>query len=41
MSFEETEGIGTAREGKALRGVEGQRAPLWCLLSQRLLFLVR
>lgn len=27
MSYEETEGIGTAREGKGVRGVEGQWAP--------------
>lgn len=29
MSYEETEGIGKAREGKGVRGVEGQ-----CLLSE-------
>ena len=27
MSCEEAEGIGTAREGKGVRGVEGQWAP--------------
>lgn len=27
MSCEETEGMGTAREGKGVRGVEGQWAP--------------
>lgn len=27
MSFEETEGVGAAREGKGVRGVEGQWAP--------------
>lgn len=27
MSFEETEGIGTARQGKGVRDVEGQWAP--------------